>query len=470
MSKRQPATNEKRFGFNTMAVHAGQRPDPVTGSRAVPIYQTSAYIFEDSDHAANLFALQRFGNIYSRIMNPTVAVFEERIAALENGIGAVATASGQAAQHIALFSLMNAGDEFIASSTLYGGTINQFDVTFRKVGVNPIFVNISDLDAVRRAITPKTKCIFAETLGNPKIDVLDIEAAARIAHEHDVPLVVDNTFASPYCCRPIDWGADIVVHSATKFICGHGTTMGGVIVDAGRFPWDNGKFPGMTEPSKGYHNLRFFEYFGDFGWLMKARGEMLRDYGPCQSPFNAFLLLQGLETLHVRMERHVANARKVAQFLGEHPAVGWVNYPEMPQSPYRALSQKYLPKGPGAIFTFGIKGGREAGRKLIENVQLLSHLANVGDCKSLIIHPATTTHQQLSDEELAACGIGPDMIRVSIGIEDIEDILWDLEQALAKSQQATPAAQAFVMAGAEEEPEPSGHSLLSKAFGAPFQK
>jgi O-acetylhomoserine (thiol)-lyase len=470
MSKRQPATNEKRFGFNTMAVHAGQRPDPVTGSRAVPIYQTSAYIFEDSDHAANLFALQRFGNIYSRIMNPTVAVFEERIAALENGIGAVATASGQAAQHIALFSLMDAGDEFIASSTLYGGTINQFDVTFRKVGINPIFVNISDLDAVRRAITPKTKCIFAETLGNPKIDVLDIEAAAGIAHEHDIPLVVDNTFASPYCCRPIDWGADIVVHSATKFICGHGTTMGGVIVDAGRFPWDNGKFPGMTEPSKGYHNLRFFEYFGDFGWLMKARGEMLRDYGPCQSPFNAFLLLQGLETLHVRMERHVANARKVAQFLGEHPAVSWVNYPEMPQSPYRALSQKYLPKGPGAIFTFGIKGGREAGRKLIENVQLLSHLANVGDCKSLIIHPATTTHQQLSDEELVACGIGPDMIRVSIGIEDIEDILWDLEQALAKSQQAAPAAQAFVLAGADEEPEPSGHSLLSKAFGAPFQK
>jgi O-acetylhomoserine (thiol)-lyase len=470
MRKEHAATNEKRFGFNTMAVHAGQRPDPVTGSRAVPIYQTSAYIFEDSDHAANLFALQRFGNIYSRIMNPTVAVFEERIAALENGIGAVATASGQAAQHIALFSLMDAGDEFIASTTLYGGTINQFDVTFRKVGINPIFVNISDLDAVRRAITPKTKCIFAETLGNPKIDVLDIEAVARIAHDHDIPLVVDNTFASPYCCRPIDWGADIVVHSATKFICGHGTTMGGVIIDAGRFPWDNGKFPGMTEPSKGYHNLRFFEYFGDFGWLMKARGEMLRDYGPCQSPFNAFLLLQGLETLHVRMERHVANARKVAEFLANHPAVSWVNYPELPESPYRALSQKYLPKGPGAIFTFGIKGGREAGRKLIESVQLLSHLANVGDCKSLIIHPATTTHQQLSDGELAACGIGPDMIRVSIGIEDIEDILWDLDQAIAKSQQATPVTQPFVMAGADEEPEPSGHSLLSKAFGAPFQK
>lgn len=461
------ASPEKRFGFDTLAVHAGQRPDPVTGSRAVPIYQTSAYIFEDSDHAANLFALQRFGNIYSRIMNPTVAVFEERVAALENGIGAVATASGQAAQHIALFSLMDAGDEFIASSTLYGGTINQFDVTFRKVGIQPTFVNVSDLDAVRRAMTPKTKCVFAETLGNPKIDVLDIEALARIAHDHGIPLVVDNTFASPYCCRPIDWGADIVVHSATKFICGHGTTMGGVIIDAGRFPWDNGKFPGMTEPSKGYHNLRFYEYFGDLGWLMKVRGEMLRDYGPCQSPFNAFLLLQGLETLHVRMERHVSNARKVARFLNEHPAVSWVNYPELPQSPYRALASKYLPKGPGAIFTFGIKGGREAGRKLIENVQLLSHLANVGDCKSLIIHPATTTHQQLTDAELAACGIGPDMIRVSIGIEDIDDILWDLGQALDKSQAAAPVVEALAF---HQPNEATGHSLLSKAFGAPFQR
>ena len=460
-------SGEKRFGFDTLAVHAGQRPDPVTGSRAVPIYQTAAYIFEDSDHAANLFALQRFGNIYSRIMNPTVAVFEERIAALENGIGAVATASGQAAQHIALFSLMDAGDEFIASRTLYGGTINQFDVTFRKVGIVPRFVDIGDLDAVRRAITPKTKCIFAETLGNPKIDVLDIQAVARIAHDAGIPLMVDNTFASPYCCRPIDWGADIVVHSATKFICGHGTTMGGVIIDSGRFPWDNGRFPGMTQPSKGYHNLRFFEYFGDLGWLMKVRCEMLRDYGPCQSPFNAFLLLQGLETLHVRMERHVANARKVAEFLHKHPAVSWVNYPGLSQSPYHALAQKYLPKGPGAIFTFGIKGGREAGRKLIENVQLLSHLANVGDCKSLVIHPGSTTHQQLTDEELVACGIGPDMIRLSIGIEDCDDILWDLEQALDKSQQAAPRSDALVMS---EPLEPSGHSLMSKAFGAPFQK
>src|ERR1700719_213774 len=309
---------EKQFGFGTQAVHAGQRPDPVTGSRAVPIYQTSAYIFEDTDHAANLFALQRFGNIYSRIVNPTVAVFEERVAALENGIGAVATASGQAAQHIALFSLMGAGDEFIASTTLYGGTVNQFDVTFRKVGINPVFVSIGNHESIRRAITPKTKCVFAETLGNPKIDVLDIESVSAIAHENGIPLVVDNTFASPYCCRPIDWGADIVLHSATKFICAHGTTMGGVISDAGRFPWNNGKFPGMTEPSKGYHNLRFFEYFGDFGWLLKARSETLRDYGPTMAPFTAWQMLIGVENLPVRMERHVANAQHVAEVLEEH--------------------------------------------------------------------------------------------------------------------------------------------------------
>lgn len=451
--------DEKQFGFDTLAVHAGQRPDPVTGSRAVPIYQTSAYVFEDTDHAANLFALQRFGNIYSRIMNPTVAVFEERIAALENGIGAIATASGQAAQHIALMTLMEGGDEFVTSSTLYGGTINQFDVTFRKLGVNARFVDAGDLNAWRRAITEKTKCLYAETLGNPKIDVLDIEAVANIAHEHGVPLVVDNTFATPYLCRPIDWGADIVLHSATKFICGHGTTMGGVIVEAGKFPWGNGRFPGMTEPSKGYHNLRFFEYFGDCGWLMKARAEMLRDYGPCLSPFNAFLFLQGLETLHVRMDRHVANARRVAEFLDGHPAVDYVNYPSLPGKHYHDLAQKYLPRGTGSIFTFGIKGGRPAGKRLIESVQLFSHLANVGDCKSLIIHPASTTHQQLSDDELVACGIGPEMIRVSIGIEDVEDILWDLGQALEHSQQ-----------NAELPAHAAGHSLLSKAFGAPYQE
>src|SRR6266568_603803 len=328
-----PMAEEKRFGFDTLAVHAGQRPDPVTGSRAVPIYQTSAYVFEDTEQAANLFALQRFGNIYSRIMNPTVAVFEERIAALENGIGGIATASGQAAQHIALMTLMEQGDEFVSSSTLYGGTINQFDVSFRKLGVNARFVDAGDLKAWRAAINEHTKCLYAETLGNPKIDVLDIEGVAKIAHEHGLPLVVDNTFATPFLCRPIDWGADIVLHSATKFICGHGTTMGGAIVEAGKFPWNNGKFPGMTEPSKGYHNLRFFEYFGDFGWLMKARAEMLRDYGPCLSPFSAFLFLQGLETLHVRMERHVANARRVAEFLDGHAAVEYVNYPSLPGKP-----------------------------------------------------------------------------------------------------------------------------------------
>ena len=356
-AKKSSRRSEKAFGFDTLAVHAGQRPDPVTGARAVPIYQTSAFVFEDTDHAANLFALQRFGNIYSRIMNPTVAVFEERIAALENGIGAVATASGQAAQHLALFTLMQGGDQFVAARRLYGGTVQQFDVSFRKVGIDAVWVDGDDLDAWRRAITPQTKCLYAETLGNPLIDVLDIEGVAGVAHEAGLPLVVDNTFASPYLCRPLEWGADIIVHSATKFICGHGTTIAGVIVDGGRFPWDNGKFPGMTEPSRGYHDLRFFEYFGDFGWLTKARAEMLRDYGPAMAPFTAWLLLQGLETLHVRMDRHVANAVKVAEVLEAHPAVEYVNYPGLKSNRYHALAQKYLPKGSGSIMTFGIKGG-----------------------------------------------------------------------------------------------------------------
>ena len=454
---------EKQFGFNTLAVHAGQRPDPVTGARAVPIYQTGAYVFEDTDHAANLFALQRFGNIYSRIMNPTTAVFEERIAALENGIGAVATSSGQAAQHLAIFTLMQAGDEFVSSRSLYGGTFQQFDVSFRKVGIEARFVDGSDLDQWKAAVTPGTKAFYAETLGNPAIDVIDIEALADLAHEVGVPLIVDNTFASPYLCRPLDWGADIVVHSATKFICGHGTTIAGVIVDRGRFPWDNGKFPGMTEPSKGYHDLRFFEYFGDFGWLMKCRAEMLRDYGPTMAPFNAWLLLQGLETLHVRMDRHVANAMRVAEELERHPAVEYVNYPGLPSNRYHQLARKYLPKGAGAIFTFGIRGGREAGKRFIESVQLFSHLANVGDSKSLVIHPASTTHQQLTDDELRAAGIGPELIRVSIGIEDVEDILWDLDQALARSQKDEPVeAKAASRNG-------QGHSILSRAFGAPYQ-
>ena len=454
---------EKQFGFDTLAVHAGQRPDPVTGARAVPIYQTGAYVFEDTDHAANLFALQRFGNIYSRIMNPTVAVFEERIAALENGIGAIATASGQAAQHLTIFTLMQSGDEFVSSRSLYGGSFQQFDVSFRKLGIEARFVDPLDLDEWKAAVTPKTRAFYAETLGNPLIDVIDIEALANLAHEVGVPLIVDNTFASPYLCRPLDWGADIVVHSATKFICGHGTAIAGVIVDGGRFPWDNGKFPGMTEPSKGYHDLRFFEYFGDFGWLMKCRAEMLRDYGPTMAPFNAWLLLQGLETLHVRMDRHVANAQRVAEHLETHPAVEYVNYPGLPSNRYHQLARKYLPKGAGSIFTFGIRGGRQAGRRFIDSVQLFSHVANVGDAKSLVIHPGSTTHQQLSDEELRAAGIGPEMIRVSIGIEDVEDILWDLDQALDRSQRDEPVEAASVSRNG------LGHSILSKAFGAPYQ-
>ena len=453
---------EKQFGFDTLAVHAGQRPDPVTGARAVPIYQTGAFVFEDTDHAANLFALQRFGNIYSRIMNPTVAVFEERIAALENGIGAIATASGQAAQHLTIFTLMQSGDEFVSSRSLYGGSFQQFDVSFRKLGIEARFVDPLDLDEWKAAVTPKTKAFYAETLGNPLIDVIDIEALANLAHEVGVPLIVDNTFASPYLCRPLDWGADIVVHSATKFICGHGTAIAGVIVDGGRFPWDNGKFPGMTEPSRGYHDLRFFEYFGDFGWLMKCRAEMLRDYGPTMAPFTAWLLLQGLETLHVRMDRHIANALQVAEFLEQHPAVEYVNYPGLPSNRYHELARKYMPRGAGSIFTFGVKGGREAGKRLIDSVQLFSHLANVGDTKSLVIHPASTTHQQLGDDELRNAGIGPELVRVSIGIEDIEDILWDLDQALSRSQKPELAAMAPSRNGL-------GHSILSKAFGAPYQ-
>jgi O-acetylhomoserine (thiol)-lyase len=452
----------RQFGFDTLTVHAGQRPDPVTGSRAVPIYQTGAFVFEDTDHAANLFALQRFGNIYGRIMNPTTAVFEERIAALEDGIGAIATASGQAAQHLALFTLMEAGDEFVASRSLYGGSYQQFDVSFRKVGINPRFVDGTDLDQWKAAVTPSTKAFYAEVMGNPTIDVLDIERVAEVAHEAGVPLVIDNTFASPYLCRPLQWGADIVLHSATKFICGHGTALGGVIVDSGRFPWDNGKFPGMTEPSRGYHDLRFFEYFGDFGWLLKCRAEMLRDYGPMMAPMTAWLMLLGLETLHVRMDRHVRNAQRVAEFLEDHPVVEYVNYPGLSSNAYHALAQKYLPKGPGSIFTFGIKGGRPAGRKFIESVRLLSHLANVGDAKSLVIHPASTTHQQLPDEDLRAAGIGPEMVRVSIGIEAVEDIIWDLEYALAASQK-DEAPRATTGDNAD------GHSILSKAFGAPYQ-
>lgn len=425
---------DKQFGFNTRSLHAGQRPDPTTGARAMPIYQTTSYVFEDTDHAAHLFALQRFGNIYTRIMNPTTAAFEERVASLEGGVGALAVGSGQAAQFITVFTLMGEGDELVASSTLYGGTYTQFDISFRKMGIQTTFVDSRNPDNFRRAITPRTRALYAETIGNPKIDVLDIEAVAQVAHDHHLPLIVDNTFATPYLCRPLEWGADIVVHSATKFIGGHGTSIGGIIVDGGRFPWDNGLFPGMIEPSKGYHGIRFFETFGDFAWIMKARVESLRDMGPALSPFNAFLFLQGLETLGVRMKQHVANAQAVAEFLAAHPAVAWVSYPSLPDSPYHTLAKKYLPRGAGAIFTFGIKGGLAAGKKFIEGVQLFSHLANVGDAKSLVIHPASTTHAQMSEEEQLAGGVSPDLIRLSIGLEDVEDLLWDLDQALAQSQ------------------------------------
>ncbi len=456
-------SGEKRFGFDTLAVHAGQRPDPVTGSRAVPLYQTGAFVFEDSDQAANLFALQRFGNIYSRIMNPTTAVFEERIAALENGIGAIATASGQSAQHLALFTLMEAGDHFVAARNLYGGTYTQFDVTFRKMGIDVTFVDGTDLEAWRAAIRDNTKCLFAETVGNPTCEVIDIQALATVAHEAGVPLVVDNTFPSPYLCRPLDWGADIVVHSATKWLCGHGTTIAGVIVDGGRFPWNNGRFPGMTEPSKAYHNLRFFEYFGDFGWLMKCRAEMLRDYGPTMAPFSAWVLLQGLETLHVRMQRHVENANRVAEFLEAHPAVRYVNYPGLPSNRFHDLARKYMPKGVAPVFTFGIEGGREAGKRFVDSVQLFSHVANLGDVKSLCIHPASTTHNQMTDDELRASGVGPELIRISIGIEDVDDIVWDLGQALAASQRKDRAEPV------DARRDGLGHSVLSKAFGAPYQ-
>ncbi|HMP43098.1 MAG TPA: O-acetylhomoserine aminocarboxypropyltransferase/cysteine synthase, partial [Roseiflexaceae bacterium] len=368
--------------------------------------------------------------IYTRIMNPTTAVLEERIAALEGGVGALAVGSGQAAQLVALASLLEAGDEIVAASTLYGGTYTQFDVSLRRFGINTIFVDPDDPENFRRAITPRTRVLYGETIGNPRINVLDIEAIAAIAHDHHLPLMIDNTFATPYLCRPFEHGADIIVHSATKFLGGHGTSIGGLIVDSGRFQWDQGPFPQLVEPSRGYHGIRFYETFGDFAYIMKARVEGLRDLGPALSPFNAFLFLQGIETLGLRMDRHVANAVAVAEFLEQHPLVEWVNYPSLPGSPSHALAARYLPQGAGAIMTFGIAGGYTAGKRFIERLQLFSHLANVGDAKSLVIHPASTTHQQLSEAEQRAAGVQPEMIRLSIGLEDSDDLLWDLDQAL----------------------------------------
>ena len=428
-----PENNERQMGFATRCLHAGHTPDKASLARAVPIYQTTSFVFEDSDHAAQLFALQKFGNIYSRIMNPTTGVFEERVASLEGGVGALATSSGQAAQFLAITSLMGPGDELVSASTLYGGTYTQFDVSFRRLGIDVKFVEPDDPENFRRAITPKTRAIYAETIANPRMNVLDIAKVAAIAHEAGVPLVIDNTMASPYLCRPIEHGADIVLHSATKFLGGHGTSIGGIIVDSGKFAW-NDKFPALTQPSPGYHGMVFSEVFGPIAFIIKARVEGLRDFGPCVSPFNSFLFIQGIETLNLRMDRHSRNALQVAEWLEKHSAVTWVKYPGLKSSPYKALSEQYLPKGCGSILTFGIKGGLEAGRKFIDSCKLLSHLANLGDAKSLVIHPASTTHQQLSDEQQLEAGISKDMIRVSVGIEEADDIIWDLEQALAASQ------------------------------------
>ncbi len=425
--------SDREFEFETLCLHAGQLPDPSTASRAAPIYQTAAYVFDSTDHAASLFNLQTFGNIYTRLSNPTTAMFEERMAALEGGRAAVATSTGMAAQMTALLTLLRAGDEIVSASTLYGGTISQFAVTFKKMGIRTTFVDPDDPQHFADAISDQTRVIYAETVGNPNNNVLDIEAVARIAHEHGIALVMDNTFASPYLCCPFRYGADVVVHSATKFICGHGTSMGGIIVESGKFPWDNGNYPDMTQPSEGYHGVRFYETFGDFAFTMKVRCETLRTLGPTISPFNAWTMLQGLETLPIRMERHVQNGIQVAEFLKSHPAVAWVRYAGDPDSPYYTLAQKYLPKGAGSILTFGIMGGNEAGMRFIENARFMSHLANVGDTKTLIIHPASTTHRQLNEAELAKAGISDDMIRISVGIENIEDILWDIDQALHKA-------------------------------------
>jgi O-acetylhomoserine (thiol)-lyase len=427
------SVDARRFGFNTRQLHAGQQPDPTTNARAVPIYQTTSYVFNDTDHAARLFALQEFGNIYTRIMNPTSDVFEQRLADLEGGVGALATSSGHAAQAMAIFALCGAGDHIVSASTLYGGTFNQFTYTFPRLGIDITFVDPSDPENFRKAIRDNTKILFGETLGNPLINVFPFEAVAEIGREYHIPLMIDNTFATPYLCRPIEWGANIVVHSTTKFIGGHGTSIGGAIVDGGNFDWAaSGRFPNFTTPDESYHGL-VYATLGPPAYILKTRVQILRDIGGCQSPFNSWLFLQGLETLSLRMRRHVENAQAVAEFLESHPRVSWVTYPGLKSHPDHALAQKYLPEGPGAVLGFGIKGGLEAGRSFINSLRLFSHLANVGDAKSLAIHPASTTHSQLSPEEQKIAGVTPDFVRLSVGIEDIEDILWDLDQALGKA-------------------------------------
>jgi O-acetylhomoserine (thiol)-lyase len=424
-------SDEKKQQLATLAVHAGQSPDPATGSRAVPIYQTTSYLFQDADHAGRLFALKEFGNIYTRIMNPTTDVFEKRVAALEGGAAALATASGQAAETLTITTLASAGDEIISSNSLYGGTYNLFHYTLPRLGIKVRFVDPDDFDGVRAAINSKTRAIYAESLGNPKLDVIDVEKLATIAHENGLPLVIDNTCTSPALLRPIEWGADVVVNSATKFLGGHGTTIGGVIVDAGKFDWAaSGRFKDFTEPDPSYHGLSYTQAFGPLSFILKARIQGLRDTGAALAPHSAFLLLQGIETLHLRMERHSQNALAVAKHLEQHPGVEWVNYPGLESSSYYQRAKKYLPEGQSSLLTFGIKGGYDAGKKLIDSLQLFSLVANIGDAKSLVIHPASTTHQQLSVEEQAATGVTPELVRLSIGIEDIRDILADLDQAI----------------------------------------
>ncbi len=425
---------DAKLKIETLALHGGQEPDPATGSRAVPIYQTTSYQFKDTAHAADLFGLKEFGNIYTRLMNPTTDVLEKRIALLDGGVGALAVASGQSAITLALLNIAQAGDEIISADNLYGGTYNLFHYTFARLGITVKFVKSNDLDAFQKAVTPKTKAIYAESIGNPKLDVADIEGLAGVAHKNGIPLVLDNT-VSPYLLRPLDFGADIVVYSATKFIGGHGTSLGGLIVDSGKFDWTNGRYPLISGPDPSYHGINFVEALkpnGNMAYIIKARVALLRDLGPALSPFNAFLFLQGLETIHLRMPRHSENASAVAEYLEKNPKVNWVNYPGLPSSSEQPRVKKYLPKGAGAIIGFGIKGGAQAGKKFIESLELVSHLANVGDAKTLAIHPATTTHQQLSPEEQLATGVTPDFIRLSIGIENIDDIIADIEQALDK--------------------------------------
>jgi O-acetylhomoserine (thiol)-lyase len=435
---------DHEYGFGTRAIHAGAIPDPVTGARATPIHQTTSFVFDSAEHAASLFNLQTFGNVYSRISNPTVAVLEERVASLEGGRAALACATGMAAQMTAILAILKAGDHIVAASTLYGGTVGQLGLGFGRLGIETTFVDPQDPENFRRAIRPNTRAVYGETLGNPLVNVIDIEAIAHVAHEHGLPLIVDNTVASPYLCTPFSFGADIVVHSATKYLGGHGTTMAGVLVESGKFDWGSGlareKFPEMLEPSRAYHGVKFYETFGDFGYTMKARMEVNRTFGGALSPLNAWLILQGIETLHLRMQAHCRNARRVAEFLSDHPLVGWVNYPGLEGSPHYALAKKQfraIDGQPGAsgILTFGIRAADavKAGERFIDACEFLSHLANIGDAKTLVIHPASTTHRQLNEQELASAGVRPDMIRLSVGIEDVDDILWDLDQALRKA-------------------------------------